>query len=248
AVLDDLVAAARQILGDRFVGAYLHGSLAQGDADLESDADFLIITDGPVDEEQFVALARLHHRLAHGESHWTRHLEGSYAVAAELRSLSGVGRASWPYVDHGSDRLEISNHCDTIPARVILHENGIALAGPSATTVVPPVPGDLVVADAAAGLAEWLPDLDEWAFTDAWSQRYSVLNLARMVAAHETGQVLSKRAAAGWAATLWGGEFAPLLEAMVAARGATAFDDPADPAWIPQQHAFFAAVAARSGS
>jgi len=156
AVLDDLVAAARQILGDRFVGAYLHGSLAQGDADLESDADFLIITDGPVDEEQFVALARLHHRLAHGESHWTRHLEGSYAVAAELRS--------------------------------------------------------------------------------------------RMVAAHETGQVLSKRAGAGWAATQWGGEFAPLLEAMVAARGATAFDDPADPAWIPQQHAFFAAVAARSGS
>lgn len=41
AVLDDLVAAARQILGDRFVGACLHGSLAQGDADLESDADFL---------------------------------------------------------------------------------------------------------------------------------------------------------------------------------------------------------------
>jgi predicted nucleotidyltransferase len=38
-VLDQLVGGARQALGDNFVGAYLVGSFALGDADIHSDWD-----------------------------------------------------------------------------------------------------------------------------------------------------------------------------------------------------------------
>lgn len=42
-LLDELVARARGILGDGFVGAYLQGAFAVGDADLHSDCDFLVV-------------------------------------------------------------------------------------------------------------------------------------------------------------------------------------------------------------
>jgi len=47
-LLTDLTGRARQILGNSFVGAYLHGSFAVGDADIHSDCDFLIPVNKPV--------------------------------------------------------------------------------------------------------------------------------------------------------------------------------------------------------
>jgi hypothetical protein len=43
-VLVELTSRAAEILGDSFVGAYLQGSFALGDADPHSDCDFLIPT------------------------------------------------------------------------------------------------------------------------------------------------------------------------------------------------------------
>lgn len=39
-----LVEGSAELLGDDFVGAYLHGSFAVGDADEHSDADWLVVT------------------------------------------------------------------------------------------------------------------------------------------------------------------------------------------------------------
>ena len=44
AVLTHLVENARRLLGDNFVGAYLQGSFAVGDATEFSDFDFIIVT------------------------------------------------------------------------------------------------------------------------------------------------------------------------------------------------------------
>ena len=38
--------------------------------------------------------------------HWNRHLEGSYAVADDLRTVDGLG-AEWLYVDHGADEIVV---------------------------------------------------------------------------------------------------------------------------------------------
>jgi predicted nucleotidyltransferase len=42
-LLGQFVARVERILGDNFLGAYLQGSLALGDADMYSDCDFLIV-------------------------------------------------------------------------------------------------------------------------------------------------------------------------------------------------------------
>src|SRR5438874_13306026 len=43
-LLVELVAGAKEALGDSFCGAYLQGSFAVGDADAHSDVDFIVVT------------------------------------------------------------------------------------------------------------------------------------------------------------------------------------------------------------
>jgi len=87
AVLDELVASARTILGDNFCGAYLQGSFAVGDADMHSDCDFLIPVYRPITVSQEGALRALHDEIPTRDGHWTKHLEGSYPHLDELASL-----------------------------------------------------------------------------------------------------------------------------------------------------------------
>ena len=93
-VLTELVDTARDVLGDDLVGVYLQGSFALGGADDESDCDFLVAADTPVDDSRLTALRAFHGDLPHRPGHWNQHLEGSYPVAADLADLSALG---WPW-------------------------------------------------------------------------------------------------------------------------------------------------------
>ncbi|MDQ3642821.1 MAG: nucleotidyltransferase domain-containing protein [Actinomycetota bacterium] len=54
-----LVDGARRALADDFIGAYLVGSFALGDADIHSDCDFIVATGGPIPPAQEEAIRRL---------------------------------------------------------------------------------------------------------------------------------------------------------------------------------------------
>ena len=91
AVLADFTKAVRGILGDTFVGAYLQGSFALGAGDEHSDCDFIVaattLPSGHVEAD----LRRLHDAIPTRPGFWTKHLEGSYADLASLRSVDGIG-------------------------------------------------------------------------------------------------------------------------------------------------------------
>ncbi len=78
------------------VGVYLQGSFAMGDADVYSDCDFLIPVHVPVTPKQEAGLRALHDEIPTRRGHWTHHLEGSYPVKDQLRSLHGLGE-KWLY-------------------------------------------------------------------------------------------------------------------------------------------------------
>jgi hypothetical protein len=106
-LLGELVERAAQILGDRVVGAYLQGSFALDDADLHSDCDFLIPVRTAISAEQEHRLRDMHDEIPTRTGHWTHHLEGSYPILDELRTLAGLGRP-WLYVDHGWREMQWS--------------------------------------------------------------------------------------------------------------------------------------------
>ncbi|SED22580.1 protein of unknown function [Nocardioides exalbidus] len=217
-VLHDLVTEARVALGESFVGAYLQGSFALGAGDQHSDCDFLIVVRERPDARQEAALRALHHDLPHRDGSWNRHLEGSYAVAADLRTTEGLGR-EWLYVDHGWDQMSWSTHCNQAWTRWILREHGITLAGPCPVELMDPVPEDVLRGAARAGLDTLADDVLGWCPpTIAWCQRYLVIQASRSLYTVRTAEVASKRDALRWVMMHADPRWRPLLQQVLADR------------------------------
>jgi Domain of unknown function (DUF4111) len=198
-LLGELTERAAGILGDNFVGAYLQGSFAVGDADIHSDCDFLIPVHGPITPAQEAGLRALHDEIPTRPGHWTQHLEGSYPDREELRTLDGLGRP-WLYIDHGWREMQWSTHCNTEVVRWSLREHGVTLAGPDPTELVDPVGPEVLRARMREDAKTFLPDLRSWISLDiAWAQRYAVTTLCRILHTLHEGRVTSKKAALLWA-------------------------------------------------
>jgi hypothetical protein len=212
ALLAELTGNAQAVLGDSFVGAYLQGSFAVGDADLHSDCDFLVVTAGPLSSGQERALRAFHDEIPTRAMFWTHHLEGSYPVAAELRSVAGLGR-EWLYVDHGWREMRWDTHCNSEVARWSLRERGVTLAGPDPETQVDPVPPEALRARMRRDLPRLLDDLATWIDIDriAWGQRYAVTTICRQLYTLERAEVGSKPASLLWAIKSLDDGWAPLL-------------------------------------
>ena len=243
-VLHDLVAGACAALGDSFVGAYVQGSFALGAGDRHSDCDFLVVVRGRPDPEQEAALRALHRDLPQRGGHWHRHLEGSYAVADELRTVAGLGR-EWLYVDHGSDEMTWSSHCNQAWTRWVLREHGTTLLGPCPAAVVDPVPDAVLRSEARATLGTLADDVLGWCAPDvAWCQRYLVVQASRSLYTVRTGRVASKRDALRWAMVHGDPVWRPLLQQVLAdrERGLDP-DDPPRPGSLQAARDFAAYVA-----
>lgn len=244
-VLHDLVTGAQAVLGETFVGAYLQGSFALGAGDLHSDCDFLVVVSERPDPVREAALRELHRAIPHGEGHWCGHLEGSYAVAGDLRTVGGLG-AEWLYVDHGSDELVWSDHCNRVWTRWILREHGVTLVGPCPADLVDPVPDDVLRQQARACLATLTADVLGWCPPDiAWCQRYLVVQAARSLHTVRTAQVASKRDALRWSMMHADPRWRGLLQQVLADRdlGFDRHDRPTAGS-MEAAHAFAAYVAA----
>ena len=199
ALLEEMTRRAMDILGANFVGAYLQGSFAVGDADMHSDCDFLVPVRGPVSARQEAGLRTLHDELPTRPGHWTHHLEGSYPLAADLRSLDGLGQ-EWLYIDHGWREMQWSTHCNTEVVRWSLRECGVTLAGPEPKTLVDEVRPEVLRAKMRQYASEFLPAMFTWVTFDiAWAQRYAVTTFCRILHTLDSGRVTSKKAALFWA-------------------------------------------------
>lgn len=264
-VLAVLLGGVRDALGDDFVGLYLQGSFAVGDATPWSDCDFIVVTGQDLSPGQLAAVRRLHGATipALPAPYWRTGLEGSYAPAAILRrwsteprdppgepraadwadpGLCGAPPLAYPfwYVDHGSTEVVRSEHDNTRVVRWSLRERGVALAGPDIATLIDPVgPGDL-----RAEVRETLPRMLATGLPMpmvAW-QAFWVGLFCRMLHTLETGEVASKAVALTWAQAALAPEWADLIaraKALKKGEDATAAL-PAEPVEVAATHAFAA--------
>ncbi len=239
AVLAELVSSTREILGENFVGAYLQGSFAVGDADEHSDVDFIVVTHDEVGEAAESQLQAMHERLFSLPTHWAQHLEGSYAPKEQLRRVDPE-RRPWFYFDNGATVPAWDNHCNTAVVRWSLRERGIVLDGPDPKELIDQVSADDLRADGLWALDEyeaWLPTHTTWS---ARFQPDSVIAFCRLLHTVETGEVGSKPKAADWALDAVDTEWRPLiLEARAERPDPWAkVKQPADPERVERTKAF----------
>lgn len=246
-MLDGLLAAVRAILADDLVGFYVVGSFALGDADRQSDCDFIAVSRHPVTPAQEGDIRTLHDDIPTRSGLWPHNLEGSYAPLDDLRTLDALGR-QWLYVDRGWRQMLRSAHCNSLEQRWTLRERAVVLAGPGPATFAASVPGGRLRVAMAEQLPGLLDDLATWIDIEriAWGQRYAVESLCRMFWTFTDGQVHSKAASLDWATYTFGKRWAPLLRQVRADRSLGW--DPAEPpraGSVPLTHAFAAEVVDR---
>jgi len=241
ALLNELTERASGILGDNLVGAYLQGSFAVGDADLYSDCDFLIPVRSPITPDQEANLRALHDEIPTRSGHWTHHLEGSYPVADELRTVGALSR-DWLYIDDGWREMQWSTHCNNEVPRWSLRECGVTLAGPDPKTLVDEVTPAVLRARMRRYAVEFLPGLIAWiGFDVAWAQRYAVAQYCRILHTLHSGPVTSKRAAMLWATATLDPAWTALIQQALDDRP-LGFDpdEPPRPGSVEQTRAFAA--------
>jgi hypothetical protein len=199
-VLDDLVTSVQAALDDVFVGAYLQGSFAVGDFDRHSDVDFVIAVRDELSTDQVMPLQAIHARVHGLRSDWARHLEGSYFPATVLRDYRQCARPLW-YLDHGSQSLVRSEHCNTLVVRWTVREHAIRLAGPHPATLVDPIPLDALRQEIAETIRGWGAQILEQPerYRNRFYQGFIVLSYCRMLHDLVVGRPGSKRAGAAWA-------------------------------------------------
>lgn len=219
AVLEDLRARVREILGDRFVGLYLYGSLAAGDFRPDrSDIDFVVVTDGKLPETMVAALESMHASLAAGSSQWAKKLEGAYVPKHELRRHS-PDYPPRPTVNEEQFYLA-GEDSDWVFHRYVLREHETIVAGPSLRGLIDPVrPEDLRRAVREVVQQWWKPMLkNPQRLKDPGYQPYAVLSMCRALYTLECGTIVSKTRAAKWALHTLDPRWAALIERALAWR------------------------------
>jgi Domain of unknown function (DUF4111) len=192
--LDELVDRVGARLGERLVGVWLFGSAALGDFDARrSDLDVQAVSASPLSTGERSELAQdlSHERLpcpVRGLEfvlYAREGLEGEHGPAFSLNLNTGPRMTHRASLDPEDDPrfwfvLDVA----------IGREHAVALAGPAAREVFPPLPRALIVASLRQALA--------WQHANDPSGAQVVLAACRACAWARDGRWLSKGAAAQW--------------------------------------------------
>ncbi len=209
-----LLANTQRILGDRFVGLYLYGSLASGDFDpCRSDIDFVVVTAIELPGETISALAAMHERIAASGLQWAAKLEGAYIPQATFRRHDPC--AAYPYINEGHFQAG-QEGSDWVIQRHIIREQGVVVAGPAPQDLIDPIqPDDLRRAVLAILREWWAPMLHDPAWLRSHGSEYqafAVLTMCRALYTLQTGNIVSKPAAARWAQEMLDERWAALIQ------------------------------------
>lgn len=227
-VLRNYAEAARNALGDNFVGMYLLGSLAIGDFDLTSDVDFMVVVQDEVEVEspdQGLNRLKSAHQVALGQdTRWVKHLEYSIFTLRTLHAKSSPYRIDgsrnqaedrllW-YFGNGAATPIRSDHDNTLVSRWTLRYRSRVVLGPEPATFAPAVTADELRREIRSSMLGWeqLVVDDASQFDNRFHQVFLVLNNCRALQDLHEGRITSKKDGMRWAKQQLDPEWHPLID------------------------------------
>jgi hypothetical protein len=217
AVLYNFAAHIQKILAGQFLGMYLYGSLALGDFDpLTSDIDFIVVTTNEIADDLYTALQEMHEQFDTGESPWAAKVEAAYIPQEALHSFAPT-QAKYPQVEKGTKLFKAPLEIGWAFQLYTLRERGVVIAGPDPHMITSPVYLSSMRQAVAAIAGCWQeqasrdPGWLEW-LRHKEAQTFVVLTLCRMLYSLDTGDVVSKPAAARWAKKVLDPHWAAIID------------------------------------
>ena len=204
-VLNVFVDEVAAELKENLIGIYLVGSIASGDFDLDSDVDFLVVTNTELTEANMKSLQDIQTRIHEIDCYPAKHLEGSYISMSDLNDWGTVGRKNLYYFDNGSTTYELSTHDNQWHVRWILRERGITLIGQKPETILQAIPPNKLSNEIKASMFQVKRFFEDEInrplsfFNSRFGQSFVVLTYCRMLHTLHTGTVQSKKVGAQWA-------------------------------------------------
>jgi predicted nucleotidyltransferase len=177
-----------RVLGGKLYGVYLYGAVTFPETEHTGDIDFHVILSVPPSEEERERLLTLHRDLAERFPPLGGELDGYYLLLEDARRSSPPSHLLLPDTRDDSWALHRAH---------LLAGQCIVLFGPDPKTVYREPTTEAIAGALRGELAYVSSHLEPY-------PAYCVLNLCRLMYSHETGNVVtSKAAAAAWAKTVW---------------------------------------------
>ena len=194
----------KAILGHKFIGMYLYGSLSTGDFNPEtSDIDFLVVTKESLPEKMIVDLESMHKLTWASSLKRAGKLEGAYVPMDLIRRHNPKG-AECPTVNEGKFYIA-GLGSDWIIQRHIVRETGVVVEGPDPKTLIDFVSPEEIRGAVLGILNEWwFPMLNDPAWLREHDEAYrafAVITMCRVLHALAHGTVVSKPKAVAWTKT-----------------------------------------------
>ena len=226
-LLEELVSGLQVAIGDDLIGIYLYGSYVSGGFDPGvSDLDLVTVTSRDPEQLDLASLERTHLAFVGRYPEWNDRIETVYVGRDTLRSFR-TSRGRLAVISPG-EPFHLRD--DAVAAWVqnwyLVRETGVALFGPPASSLLPPISWPDFVAASRRYAGEIAShDLSDYS---PGHLAYIVLTICRARRVVATGTYGSKQEAAAWA-----GEGDPdrawLIDAALRCRlssGMIGFDDP----------------------
>ena len=189
------VDAVRSLPSVDTVGVYLHGSLAVGGWNpLHSDVDFAALQRRPLGDAELRALAEMHERLVRAHPAAVR-LDGRYVP---LERAGSYRRGLVPSCREGRVVPGRPGDVNAVMWHT-LRTRGIALFGPQAADLVPPVTRDDLMENMRFNLEFLSRRMPVYLLGGTESTVFGVLSLCRVLHTLCTSEIVSKEEAAEWA-------------------------------------------------
>lgn len=198
-VVADLAEGICGALGSGMLGLYVYGSLVTGDFDTTvSDVDLLTVLDRDLSPDAFQRLDRVHKHIASRHPRWKDRIEVIYLsqdalrTFRESRSPIAVISPGEPFHFGDDDAGE-----EWMTNWFVVHEQGVALAGPAPSTFIARIGVEDVVDQLRAEAPSWPGKVAPGSHPGR--QAYVILTACRTLYLAAHGQMTSKIKAASWA-------------------------------------------------
>ncbi len=217
ALLQELLADIRRVLGEKLIGFYVYGSLVWGDFDFNiSDIDTLAALDRDLTDAEGGALVAMHAAFAARYPAWDHRIEVQYMARRGLQMFRTethrMGNISpgEPFHIIDADRAWLMNW-------YFVRTYGVTLHGEPPQTLIAPISKQEFI-DAIREHADQWKTYIAYAKEQPSYRGYAVLTLTRALCSLELGEQVSKKQAVEWAETHLPETWLPLIRRAWVAR------------------------------